>query len=649
MLSFCSLAALVIIPLLALAPAASAITPAQAYTALDSPAGVEVVGMEYWKYTLVKENWDGDIFYWFAEDDNGDYIYAVSSGASKWAVLSKTADTTTPAAGGSCLYTTDDNDGTAARLALKVRGPGTLTFLYKTSCDYSDAFNVYVDGDPAWSDSGYGFDYTWVETEIAIEGGLAPGGLFTGTFFHEIVFEYFKSEPYYDGSAKIPDGPLRDDFETLAEYNEAKKYFHDRIWLDHVVWTPDPLEIRLSPNPNPINDEEPPAEAARRGVFIDTLTVNVLSNKDEFGYHLRYTTDGTTPTASSPLYSDETGIVLTGTGTVKAKMFDSIATGAPVAVSPEVLVTGAFQAKAAAPALAVDLNASTPDTVLCQATTTTADAVILYTFLPDAIPDQPWPENGLAVTQPGTLRAMTSRPDGGTLDSDIATLTISRAEPPVLTAVVDGTPLPPQARAYAGNTVIITVDSPTGSALYATSSDPGAVWNDYTAPLQFNQEPVTVLARATLAGSLASAPVALNLLPADQNFTFGGIGGAITLHQGWNLLGMPLSPTPEAMDILLAVWPEVFAVDPETDTLIRPDWLAQGQGFWLYCDETTPSALAIGGAVAPATSAATAGWRLLTPAADETNPVTAWRWSPEAGAYVEQVLSPGAGGWKYTP
>ncbi|MGI6354810.1 MAG: hypothetical protein ACOX6W_06900 [Lentisphaeria bacterium] len=32
----------------------------------------------------------------------------------------------------------------------------------------------------------------------------------------------------------------------------------------------------------------------------------------------------------------------------------------------------------------------------------------------------------------------------------------------------------------------------------------------------------------------------------------------------------------------------VFAIDPATKTLCRSDWLAQGEGFWLYCDQDTP-------------------------------------------------------------
>ena len=622
---------------------ATATTVAEAFAALDNPAGVTITKMEYWKYQLIKENWDGDIYYWFAEDDNGDYIYSVNSGTSKWAVLSKTADTTTPAFGGSCLYSTGVEDGAAARLYLKVRGSGKLTCLVKTSCDDSDSCNVYVDNEgPLQSLSGYGADYTWEETETDISGGPAQSGALAGTPFHEIVFEFFKSEPYYDGSAKIADGPQKAD---NPDYSAEIIYFKNRIWIDRVVWTPDPVDIVLSPNPNPINDEEPPAEAALRGVFIDTLTVNAISNAEEdFGYHIRYTTDGTTPTASSPVYVEDAGIPLTGTGTIKAKVFDSVATGSPRAVVPEIMVAGTFQAKAATPVLAIDEAASTPDGVLCTAATTTPGAAILYTLMPNATPNLPWPEGGLTVTQPGLVRAMARRPD--TLDSDLASLAISQAEPPVVTAQVDGQPLPPRARAYTGANLTVQVASPSGAALYATATGPGAVWTVYTSPLAFNSSPgpVTIQARGTSPGVLASAPVAVTFYPADQSFSFGGLDGAITLHQGWNLLGMPLSPTMETMATLLATWPDVFAVDPTTGTLCRPDWIAQGEGFWLYCEQETPGALAIDGAVCPPT--VSSGWRLLTPAVG-TAPFSAWRWSPEAGAYVQQELTPGQGGWRY--
>ncbi|HOG51045.1 MAG TPA: chitobiase/beta-hexosaminidase C-terminal domain-containing protein, partial [Lentisphaeria bacterium] len=316
-------------------PAAAA-TIAQVTAALDNPVGVTITKMEYWKYKLVKENDDGQIYYWFVKDNNGDYIYTVSDGAKKWAVLSKTADTTTPAWGGSCIYSTGVDDGEAARIYLKVRGPGKLSYLLKTSCDDSDSFNAYVDNinmDDEWqSESGYGEDYTWEEMELEIDGGLAESGAFAGTPFHEIVFEFFKSEPFYDGKTEIKDGPQKAD---NPDYSEEIKYFKDRIWLDRVVWTPEPVDIALDPNPNPINEEEPPAEAALRGVFINTLTVNIISNAEEdFGYHIRYTTDGTTPTANSPIYNAETGVLLTGTCTLKAKVFDALATGKPSAVVP---------------------------------------------------------------------------------------------------------------------------------------------------------------------------------------------------------------------------------------------------------------------------------------------------------------------------
>lgn len=622
---------------------AKAASIAQVAAALDNPAGVAFTKMEYWKYKLIKETWDGEIYYWFDEDANGDYIYTVTNGASKWAVQTKTANTTAPAFGGSCIYSTGVEDGAAVRLYLKVRGPGTLTFLYKTSCDDSDALNVYVDGEQVQNHSGYGDDIDWEEEEITLNGGRRNNE----AYFHEIIFEYFKNEPEYDGKTKIPDGPVRDDFDTTAEFNEAKKYFHDRIWLDRVVWAPTPVEIGLSPNPNPINDEEPPEDAALRGLFIDALIVNIPSNNEEFGYHIRYTTDGTTPTADSPLYVVEEGILLTGTCMVKAKVFDTSGAGTPIAVTPEIMVSGAYQAKAAAPVLAIDEDASTHDRILCTAATTTPDAVIFYTLTPDAVPNLPWPEGGLAVTEPSQIRALARR--ANTLDSDLASLAIARAEPPVITAQADGQPLPPQTRAYTpGATLTITIAAPSGNAIYATSTAPGAAWTHYTEPLTYNNSvnPVTILARGVIPGGLASEIVQVTFNPADKTFTFGGLGSDFTLQDGWNLLGMPVSPTLEAMTALQAAWPVVFAINPATKTLCRSDWLTQGEGFWLYCDHDTPRTLTIRGAVVQDT--ARPGWRLLTPALD-AEPIHAWHWLTDEGAYHQQELAPGQGGWKYSP
>ena len=696
---------------------ATAATIAQVAAALDNPAGVTFTKMEYWKYKMEKITEDGEISYELDEN-----TYTVSSGDSKWAVQTKTANTTTPVWGGSCIYSTGVEDGAAARLYLKVRGPGTLTFLYKTSCDDSDAFNVYVDGELVQNYSGFGDDIDWEEEEITLNGGRSSNE----AYIHEIVFEYFKNEPEYDGKTKIPDGPRRDDYDTTAEYNAAKAYFHDCIWLDLVVWAPAPVDIDLDPNPNPINDEEPPEVAALRGVFIDSLVVNVPSNSEEFGYHIRYTTDGTTPTANSPAYVIEDGILLTSTCTVKAKVFDTTAGGAPFAVVPEVMASGTFQAKAATPNLAIDEDASTPNRILCTAATTTPDAVIFYTLTPDAVPNLPWPAGGLVVTKPSQIRAIAKRantldselaslavtqatapnlaidedastpdsivctaatttpdaaifytltpgavpnlpwPAGGlivtkpsqiralarsasTLDSAIASLAILQAKPPVITAQADGQPLSPQAKAYTpGATLTITIAAPSGNALYATSAAPGAAWTPYTIPLVFRNcvDAVTILARSITPGGLASAIVQVAFYPADTTFTFGDLGSGFALHDGWNLLGMPISPTQETMAALLAAWPIVFAIEPTTETLCRPNWIAQGEGFWLYCDQDAPRTLAIRGAILPDT--VSQGWRLLTPTIGAER-VEAWHWSTPEGAYRQQKLLPGQGGWKYLP
>ncbi|MGI6354812.1 MAG: chitobiase/beta-hexosaminidase C-terminal domain-containing protein [Lentisphaeria bacterium] len=129
------------------------------------------------------------------------------------------------------------------------------------------------------------------------------------------------------------------------------------------------MDIALSPNPNPINEEEPPEEAALRGVFINERTVNIASNaKDDFGYYIRYTTDGTTPTADSPVYVVEDGVLLTETCTVKAKVFDGIATGDAnrrrAGNHGLRHVPGPGRSAESWP---VDLGASTHDSILCTA------------------------------------------------------------------------------------------------------------------------------------------------------------------------------------------------------------------------------------------------------------------------------------------
>ena len=173
-----------------------------------------------------------------------------------------------------------------------------------------------------------------------------------------------------------------------------------------------------------------------------------------------------------------------------------------------------------------------------------------------------------------------------------------------------------------------------------TSTDPA--WKTYTGSFPFNAG--TIQTRSTSRGTLASAPVQATFQPAnpDQSFTFGtpdNHDSDFALQYGWNLIGMPISPTQEAMTALRETWQAVFAVDSTTKTLCRPDWIAQGEGFWLYCDQDTQT-LIINGAVLEDTDLnAAKGWRLLTPALDAEPIHDAWHWLTDEGAYHQQELA----------
>lgn len=651
-------------------PLANAATPAQVYAALDSPAGVTLTELEYVEYVMTIDKEDKDWWFaWIEDDDDGNYkVKKTSSGNSKWTVQSKTADTTTPNFGGSCIYSTGVKDACAARIKLRVRGPGVLSFMYKTSCDYGDALNAYVDGEEAWpfdSDSGYGDDYGWEEGEVYVDGGLAEDGPTAGTYYHEIILEYFKDETEYDGKTAIPDGPekpVRADYydnqdykEAVAEYNEEMKYFHDRVWIDNLRWAPEPVELRLDPDPNPINEEEDPEVAAQRGVFQDEVTVQLLSNAEDFGYQLRYTIDGSLPTANSPLYDESVGITLQQSATVRARVYDGLGKTTPVLVQPEIAIQGRFQAQMPSPVLTVDLQESTLDAVKCTATVSAAGANIYYTLSPSDWPDTLWPAAGVVLTEPGQIRALAVSAKTGTLQSEVVELSVIKVEPPTMTVVnaADESDWPATTLAcQPGTKLRVNMTKPTDSAVvWRNEQEAASSWQEYSAPLQFTiiDEPVLLQARATQSGQLGSEVVKRSFYPALEKITFSGLGIGGALHEGWNLLSMPFSLTAESLATLQQQWPMIFAVETQLGALSKPDGIAQGEGFWLFCENENQPPLELTGAVTPnEEDAPKGGWCLLGPDASTKGSETfkAWAWQPEGG-YKWQTLEPGQGGWKY--
>ena len=123
-------------------------------TALDIDVAF-LVKQEYRKYAYDENGFT-------VEDDDGNPVIQKISNESYWSVQAKTADSTSPYYGKSCLRSSlgsrtpsAKTDNTCTRLYLSFFGTGTFSFAYKTQTD-SDIMNVYVDGVDVFSASGYG-------------------------------------------------------------------------------------------------------------------------------------------------------------------------------------------------------------------------------------------------------------------------------------------------------------------------------------------------------------------------------------------------------------------------------------------------------------------------------------------------------------
>jgi pimeloyl-ACP methyl ester carboxylesterase len=157
----------------------------------------------------------------------------------------------------------------------------------------------------------------------------------------------------------------------------------------------------------------PALSPASGTTFPDTLRVTATTATG--GATIRYTKDGTDPTASSPVFPTG-GLVLTATTTVKARAFK-----AGMADSDVAAATYSKLQKIATPALSPASGTTFPDTLRVTATTATGGATIRYTKDgTDPTASSPvFPTGGLVLTATTPVKARAFK--AGMADSDVAT------------------------------------------------------------------------------------------------------------------------------------------------------------------------------------------------------------------------------------
>jgi hypothetical protein len=176
------------------------------------------------------------------------------------------------------------NNGTSS-MQTAVKDGGTLVFRYRTSCEAGyDFLRFYVDGVQKLAATGENVE--WRTAVIPVSGAGK----------HTLTWRYEKDA--YDSEGE------------------------DCAWVDQVVWTP---------AGGGSASVATPAISPPDGTLFTTPSRRVVISCATEGAEIRFTTDGSDPTVSSPLYTGSFNIH--ATATVKARAFKSGMADSEIAVA----------------------------------------------------------------------------------------------------------------------------------------------------------------------------------------------------------------------------------------------------------------------------------------------------------------------------
>ncbi len=602
--------------------------------ALDNPSGVEFLKFEYAEASKTKYKEDGVTWYEYNYDDNGNIIYNVkSSGAksSKWKLQTKTDKNTVVQKGQSCLVSNDVENDCSSRIYLRVYGPGKFCVRVKTSTGYGDALSIWLDGEEEYNYDGWDYDYVpgtddWQVFELAVPAGTAKAGSQKGTYYHEIILAFSKDDDDEDGR---PIKPVKSDYdgdtewykEDLATYNEMLPFFNDCVWIDAemipskwiddeisqwtTVWLPE--EITLS-----INTGEETS-------FVGSMDVPVFSNAYGIGCVVRYTTDGTMPTESSPaLYDDGDTVRITKSCKLTAQVFNGT-----VPYSPAVTASGEFTCIVASPVISLDAGRSTADTLYYGITCATAGATIYYRVNNGSEKIYTAP---VSMTAAGTLKAVARVEDGTAEESAEASVSVPQMAAPTMEAWRG-------LQEYVSGDILDTTENVT---VYCTAPEGGkAVYrlDNAGAWQEFPRRGLTITTNAVCAMRtenagdekiLASQPVTLTVRKADASLKIGGHGADVVLRNGWNLISLPMTLTAKSAAELPQKLGTLYGMDGQA--YVQTSEVKAQAGYWLYVSNVEHlSTLTVNGVRSGAPVVAK-GWSLGGSVAAATADA-AWEWT----------------------
>jgi photosystem II stability/assembly factor-like uncharacterized protein len=234
------------------------------------------------------------------------------------------------------------------------------------------------------------------------------------------------------------------------------------------------------------------------GTYVESTSVTLSVATS--GATIHYTTDGTAPTSSSPVYTDP--IVITCTTTIRA-----MAAASGMIDSDEVAATYTIQAAAPTFSLA-DGTYNQPQSVALS--TTTGGATMYYTTDGSTpTPASTVYTGPIAVTQTMTIQAMAAA--SGMLDSSVssATFTLQAAMPS----------FSPPGGSYLIPQQVSLADASPGTTIYYTTngSTPTIASTQYTGPISVVR--TTTIRAIAVAAGWSQSPVA------DATYTIAGDPG----------------------------------------------------------------------------------------------------------------------------
>ena len=633
-------------------------------TALDTDVAF-LVKQEYRKYAYSEAGFT-------IEDADGNPVIQKISNESYWTVQSKTTYGTAPYYGNSCLRSvlgtatpSAQTDNTCTRLYLTFFGPGTFSFAYKTQTD-NDVLNVYVDGELSEISNiwGYGLEQEWETAELEIPGGLTPNG----TYSHDVIIEFLKSEPSFDVDGKYnkedgPEKPSKSDYdlsdpddkayyeELLAEYNA----FVNCIWLDRFQWTPDPVKLVFGQNTD-----------YSTTIIQDYVMLSLVSNAPDFGYILTYTTDGKQPTGTSTSYFtiDENGeavdnpIMVDKSSVIKAKVFID----AQTPYSPETTLSTSITIKASNPQITTAKQADGSVKVTMQTSylfdandADNENASPCLGSIPEEVVDKNTiyytmdgsdpaaseliydVTNGLVITSPCVIKAIAKR--DGVLNSDVVELKINQTAMPTVTVSNSQGQTEPY-NVYTGNNGLTVKATAADGVVLQVSFDNGQTYTNFDGTFNLKAEAgqtsASALIRTVSDDLLPSKPVSVTATAATELWAFGtGVSGeqSIAISPGWNLISFPCYLTLSSINDILQNH-TVFTYDSNVKAFSHVSTIKPNTAYWIFAKSSTGVSV-LRGAPASVSMPPCPDWEFYAPSESKAVPANIIAWEYQNGKFRE--------------